>query len=104
MPLVSFHGQHSLFLLKSKTFHASSLLCDFTCLFVSDCLSYYLALNILLLPKNPKNILFAITAAGFVLCDGPKKSPRTSSIVQIIFFFQSFEISKDIQSDHIIYV
>ena len=25
-------------------------------------------------------ILFAITAAGVVLCDGPKKSPRTSSI------------------------
>ena len=32
-------------------------------------------------------ILFAITAAGVVLCGGPKKSPPTSSIVQIIFFF-----------------
>ena len=32
-------------------------------------------------------ILFAITAAGVVPCGGPKKSPRTSSIVQIIFFF-----------------
>ena len=31
-------------------------------------------------------------------CGGPKKSPRTSSIVQIIFLFRSFEISKDIQS------
>ena len=31
-------------------------------------------------------ILFAITAAGVVPCGGPKKSPRTSSIVQIIFF------------------
>ena len=29
-------------------------------------------------------------------CDGPKKSPRTSSIVQIIFSFWSFEISKGI--------
>ena len=28
--------------------------------------------------------LFAITAAG-VPCGGPKKSPRTSSIVQIIY-------------------
>ena len=32
-------------------------------------------------------ILFAITAAGVVPCGGPKKSPRTSSIVQILFFF-----------------
>ena len=30
--------------------------------------------------------LFAITAAGVVPCGGPKKSPRTSSIVQIIFY------------------
>ena len=32
-------------------------------------------------------ILFAITAAGVVPCGGPKRSPRTSFIVQIIFFF-----------------
>ena len=43
-------------------------------------------------------ILFAITAAGVVPCGGPKKSPRTSSIVQIIFLFRSFEICKDTQS------
>ena len=43
-------------------------------------------------------ILFAITAAGVVPWGGPKKSLRTSSIVQIIFLFRSFEISKDIQS------
>ena len=29
-------------------------------------------------------------------CGGPKKSPRTSSIVQIIFSFWSFEIGEDI--------
>ena len=29
-------------------------------------------------------------------CGGPKKSPRTSSIVQIIFSFWSFEISEGI--------
>ena len=29
-------------------------------------------------------------------CGGPKKSPRTSSIVQVIFSFWSFEISEDI--------
>ena len=29
-------------------------------------------------------------------CGGPKKSPRTSFIVQIIFSFWSFEISEDI--------
>ena len=37
-------------------------------------------------------ILFVVTAAGVVLCGGPKKQPRTSSIVQFIFFFWSFEI------------
>ena len=31
-------------------------------------------------------ILFAITAAGVVPCGGPKNSPRTSSVVQIILF------------------
>ena len=41
-------------------------------------------------------LLFAITAAGVVPCGDPKKSPRTSSIVQIIFSFWSFEISEDI--------
>ena len=30
--------------------------------------------------------LFAITTAGVVPCGGPKKSPRTSPIVQIIFY------------------
>ena len=29
-------------------------------------------------------------------CGGPKKSPRTSSIVQVIFSFWSFEISEEI--------
>ena len=60
----------------------------------------------LLLPKDLTIInLFAITAAGVVPCGGPKKSPRTSSIVQIIFFFQSFEISEDIWSiSNILYV
>ena len=44
-------------------------------------------------------ILFAITAAGGVVpCGGLKKSPRTSSIVQIIFFFWSFGISESIWS------
>ena len=41
--------------------------------------------------------LFAITAFGTVPCGGPKRSPRTSSIVQIIFSFWSFEISEDIR-------
>ena len=36
----------------------------------------------LLLLKDHSVILFAITAAGFVPCGGPNKSP---SIVQIIF-------------------
>ena len=40
--------------------------------------------------------LFAMTAAGVVPCGGPKKSPRTASIVQIIFSFWSFENSEGI--------
>ena len=45
-----------------------------------------------------KSQVFSIdnTAAGVVSCGGPKKSPRTSSIVQIIFSFWSFEISEGI--------
>ena len=57
---------------------------------------YYLPLNVLIASKGSNlYILFAITAAGVVPCSARKKSPRTSSIVQIIFF-RSFEISKDI--------
>ena len=41
-------------------------------------------------------ILFAITSAGVVPSGGPKMSPSTSSIVQIIFSIWSFEISEDI--------
>ena len=37
--------------------------------------------------QNNAWFLFAITAAGVVPCGGPKKSPRTSSIVQVIFPF-----------------
>ena len=52
---------------------------------------YYLPLNVYFASKGSNlYILFAITAAGVVPCGGPKKSPRTSSIVQIIFFFRSF--------------
>ena len=40
--------------------------------------------------------LFAISAAGVVPSGGPKKSPYTSSIVQIMFSFWSFEISEGI--------
>ena len=40
--------------------------------------------------------LFVVTAAGVVPCGIPKKKPRTSSIVQFIFYFWSFEISRKI--------
>ena len=43
--------------------------------------------------QHTENLKTAITAAGVVPCGGPKKSPRTSSIVQIIFSFWSFVIS-----------
>ena len=51
-------------------------------------------------------ILFAITAACLVPCGGPKKSPSTSSIVQILLF--SFgplrSDSKNIQNIKKLYV
>ena len=40
--------------------------------------------------------LFVVTAAGVVPCGIPKKRPRTSSIVQFIFYFWSFEISRNV--------
>ena len=39
---------------------------------------------------------FAFTAAGVVQCGGRKTSPRTSTIVQFIFYSWSFEISVNI--------
>ena len=41
-------------------------------------------------------ILFDFTAAGVVPCGGRKTSPRTSTIVQFIFHFWSFENSERI--------
>ena len=45
-----------------------------------------------------KNDFFrAVTAAGVVPCGNPKKRPlRTSTIVQFIFYFWSFEINRNI--------
>ena len=51
---------------------------------------YYIPLNVFNASKGSSfYILFVITAAGVVPCGGPKKSPRTSSIV----LFRSFEVS-----------
>ena len=44
--------------------------------------------------------LFVVTAAGVVPCGIPKKRPRTSSIVQFIFYFWSFEISRNVLRNH----
>ena len=45
---------------------------------------------------GPLVFLFVVTAAGVVLCGIPKKRPLTSFIVQFIFYFWSFEISRNI--------
>ena len=37
-----------------------------------------------------------VTAAGVVPCGSPKMRPRTSTIVQFIFYFWSFDISRNI--------
>ena len=50
----------------------------------------------LLLKELTIIFLFVVTAAGVVPCSIPKKRPRTSSIVQFIFYFWSFEISRNI--------
>ena len=64
---------------------------------IRTCSPYYFPLNVFTASKGSiLYILLTITAAGVVPCDGPKTSPRTSSIVQIIFLFRSFEISKNI--------
>ena len=42
------------------------------------------------------SFLFAFTAAGVVQCGGRKTSPRTSTIVQFIFYFLFFEIGVNI--------
>ena len=48
---------------------------------------YNLPLNVYTASKGGSfYILFAITVGGVVPCGGPKKSPRTSFIVQIISF------------------
>ena len=39
-------------------------------------------------------VLFVVTAAGVVLCGSPKKQPRTSSIVQFIFFLDLWDQRK----------
>ena len=48
------------------------------------------------LKGNSVLFLFAITAAGAVPCGGPKRFPRTLSMVHIIFSFWSVEISEGI--------
>ena len=53
-------------------------------------------LFLLLLKELIFIFLFVVTAAGVVPCGSPKKQPRTSTIVQFIFYFWSFEISRNI--------
>ena len=53
-------------------------------------------MSLLLLKELIFIFLFVVTAAGVVPCGIPKKRPRTSSIVQFIFYFWSSEISRNI--------
>ena len=57
-----------------------------------------------LLLKDLSLFLFVITAAGVVPCGDTKESPRTSSIVQIIFSFWPSEISDGILRNQIIII
>ena len=53
-------------------------------------------MNVFIALEGTHFFLFTITAAGVVPCGGRKTSPRTSTIVQFIFYFWSFEISVNI--------
>ena len=55
----------------------------------------FLILNVILRSKKLFKIYFYFTAAGVVPCGNRKKPPRTSSIVQIIFYFNPLR-SEDI--------
>ena len=55
--------------------------------------------DLIIAPPHREEIIMVLgqfMTAGVVPCGDPKKSPRTSSIVQIILSFRSFEISEDI--------
>ena len=57
----------------------------------------FFLMNIFIALKGTRFLfLFAFTAAGVVQCGGRNTSPRTSTIVQFIFYFWSFEISVNI--------
>ena len=50
-------------------------------------------------------IMCVVTAAGVVLCGSPAKAALTSSMVQFIFYFWSFEISGNVlRNQKILYV
>ena len=53
-------------------------------------------MSLLLLQEFIIIFLFVVAAAGVLPRGIPKKRPRTSSIVQFIFYFWSFEISRNI--------
>ena len=56
-------------------------------------MNHALSLSVFIAFKGTNfQFLFAITADWVVLCGGPKMSPFTSSIVQIILYLWSFEI------------
>ena len=59
-------------------------------------------MSLLLLKELIIIFLFVVTAAGVVPCGIPKKRPRTSSIVQFIFSFWSFEQKYSEKSENII--
>ena len=51
-------------------------------------MTHALSLSVFIAFKGTNfHILFAINAAGVVPCGGPKRSPQTSPIVQIILYF-----------------
>ena len=56
--------------------------------------SYFLPMNVFTASKEP-NFIHNLLLLQLVLC--PQMSPHTTSIVQIIFFIRSFEISTNIQ-------
>ena len=81
-----------LFILHLTKFEITVYFSGFLCQFIQGhTLSFECLLKELIII-----FLFVVTAACVVSCGIPKKRPRTSSIVQFIFYFWSFEISRNI--------
>ena len=86
-------NDHTFFQSTPNSGSSSSQILDYTMSTDSQCINMYTVSG-----KDCENTSshLEISAAGVVPCGSHKKRPRTSSIVQFIFYFWPFEISRNI--------